>query len=197
MFDIDLTLINSNEYKNRTLNALATYTHKSTKEVEIIREQYLRSLATSKDFHPKELAKWMSMALGNNSDNIYELIWNKKILVGLCYDDVEEVLVKLGKNNTLGIYSEGFEDLQKLKLEANNLLKYFDPKWVYITRRKLGDVRLHTLGKVTVVDDNYKICEVLKDYEDVDVYWLNRKSNKKGKGVKTIKSLTEITNETA
>lgn len=195
MFDIDLTLINSNEYKDRSLNALTTYTHKSTVEVEVAREQYVRSLATTKDFHPKELAKWIAMSFGYDEDKILEIIWNNEILKGLTYDEVEGVLGKLGENNTLGIYSEGFEELQKLKLEANRIDKYFDPKWVYITRRKIGDRKFGSLGKVTIVDDNIEICKMLKDYKEVEVYWLNRKTNKKAKGVKTIHNLTELINE--
>lgn len=195
MFDIDLTLINSNEYKNRSLNALTTYTHKSTKEVEVAREQYVRSLATTKDFHPKELAKWIAMSFGYDEDKILEIIWNNEILKDLTYDEVEGVLGKLGENNTLGIYSEGFVELQKLKLEANRIDKYFDPKWVYITRRKIGDRKFGSLGKVTIVDDNIEICKMLKDYKEVEVYWLNRKTNKKAKGVKTIHNLTELINE--
>lgn len=195
LFDIDLTLINTDEYRERSLTALASYTHKSIGEVEIAREQYINSLQTTKDFHPKELAKWMSMALGNNMEKLLDQIWNKDILSGLVYEEVEIALEMLSEENTLGIYSEGFDDFQKLKLEANGLTKYFNPKWVFITRKKLGDVKVNTLGKVTIVDDNIKICEMLNDYKDVTILWLNRKTNKKSKDVRTIFSLKELVNE--
>ena len=110
------------------------------------------------------------------------------------FPEVIEVLEKMKDVYTLGIYSQGFESLQRLKIKFSGIENYFDKDLIFIDRDK---TQLEFVAKlptgVMVIDDKKEVIETLKNLRsDLELVWINRKDEEKFEGIRTIKSLEEL-----
>jgi hypothetical protein len=94
----------------------------------------------------------------------------------------------------LGIYSQGFVNLQKIKIKYSGIEKYFNKNLIFIDRDKTHQDFVKNLPiKATVVDDKKEVIETLKELRpDLKLIWINRKNDETIDGVKTIKNLKNL-----
>lgn len=152
---------------------------------------YYSTLSERTDFDPREITAYLSDRFGKDVAKLDRVFWeDDRIYEESLYPETREVLGKLKDRKTLGIFSQGNEDLQNRKLDAAKIRQYFSPEYVFIMRRKLSDEAIELLPReATFVDNKHDVVEALQKF--VDVIWLNRKSDESDPSIKTIHSLTE------
>lgn len=95
------------------------------------------------------------------------------------YDEVIDVLHKLGRNATLGIFSEGEVDFQKAKLVNTLIHAHFADEHLHIVSSKKDSIEkvLQQYGgqRVILVDDKIEVLELAKSLSnDVHTIWVKR-----------------------
>ena len=95
------------------------------------------------------------------------------------YSEVMQVLDSLSAIATLGIFSEGNLNFQKIKLQKTGIGKYFEQKNTHIVLNKLDELRsIHNRYKdVTTffVDDKLSILfDAKKMFPEIFVIWVKR-----------------------
>lgn len=193
LFDIDLTLINTLQITAKTNQRMATVLGLTAEDVADAVKSY-RETIYKNDFHPKNLIKELAKKWQVDEKKLLGAYWDEKTFRECLYPETEMVLKKLHTKYKLGIFSEGFEDCQGFKLEATQLDKYLETKLIFIRRRKLNIELIESWGEVIVVDDNRETIDYLQKCQQVTPIWLNRKSEEKMVGVRTIHNLEELEN---
>lgn len=97
----------------------------------------------------------------------------------ILYDEVIDVLQKLGRDVTLGIFSEGELDFQKAKLVNTMIHAHFLDDHVHIVSSKeatIGQIlEKYMNNRVTLVDDKIEVLELAKSLsEKVYTIWVKR-----------------------
>jgi phosphoglycolate phosphatase-like HAD superfamily hydrolase len=194
LFDLDDTLFSKNEYVKRLGDNLAKECGVSVEEVMTMEKDYFESLKNSNDFHIKNLLKY----LNKNFDKKIELEkFNSdklKIYSGSLFPDTIPVLKKLQKNNfTLGIYSQGFDDCQRVKMNASGIGDFIDNRFIFINRNKSDPEFIRTLPNSTIIDDKKEKIEQLELVGRFNLTWINRKNDEViGGKITTAKDLNEF-----
>lgn len=153
---------------------------------------YYANLEMSTDFSPREISVFIAQRYKVDSELLDKVFWgNTKIYKDSLYPEAEGVVQKLSSSKKLGIFSQGNKELQKHKLEACNLLKYFENEYIFIHRRKGSDEAIALLPReATVVDDNHDLILTIAPF--VDAIWVNRRTEDSDPNVQTIHSLSEL-----
>lgn len=192
ILDIDGTLFNSEEF-GKQIRAHFTKILRIAEE-ELIRANadYYAELETTTDFNPHDITEFLSQRFGGSKTDLDSVFWeDSQIYKNSLYEEVEEVLKKLSEEKELGIYSQGFEELQKRKLDASGIGKYFSGEYMFFNRRKLSDESIMLLPREsTVVDDSHDVVLAISHY--VDTIWMNRRTKDSDPNIKTIHSLREL-----
>lgn len=192
LFDIDGTLFDPEKF-GRLIRAEFTKILKIEEE-ELIRANadYYAALETTTDFNPREIVSFLATRFKVSRDPLDQIFWeNDEIYSGALYHEADHVLKKLSEKNTLGIFSQGNEELQARKLKGTGIKKYFRDENVYIYSRKLTDEAIELLPRdATVIDNHHDVAITLKKF--VNVVWINRKSEESDPQVRTIHSLEEL-----
>lgn len=165
-------------------------------EEEIIKilDEYRLGLDSSTDFRPEEYAKEISTKTGIKQELIEKIVFDPKNHQP--FEDTFEVLDKLSKNNDLGIFSEGFDNWQKKKIQLTGIWDFFDQKLMIIERRKLLPESISKIpNKAVVVDDKKEVIEILANTRpDLKLVWINRNNEEKleTSQIRTIKVLSDL-----
>lgn len=196
LFDWDDTLFSKTEYKKRLSVALANVSKISEDEVWKFEEEYFESLEKSGDFRVDNFLQFISQKSKTKIDLTNFINDNLNIYSGAVFSEAIDVLNQLKNVFVLGVYSQGFNDLQRLKIKNSGLKNYFDEKLIYINSNKLDPNFINTLPqKAIVIDDKKEVIEALKSNRpDLELIWINRIDDEKMPGVKTITSLRELEN---
>ncbi len=190
--DIDGTLFNPELFgkliRDRFVNILNT----SEEELMKVIADYYANLETTTDFNPREITVFIAQRYGSERDQLDAVFWeDNDIYRSSLYPEVESTLGILSKNEKLGIFSQGNEDLQRRKLIATGIVKYIDPEEIIIHRRKTSDEVLALLPHdAVVVDDNHDVAITLAPL--TQSIWINRRSDENDSKVKTIHALNEL-----
>ena len=82
---------------------------------------------------------------------------------------------------TFGIYSQGFESLQRLKIKLSETENYFNKDLIFIDRDKIRPKFVAKLPtRTTVVDDKKEVIEALASTRpDLCLVWINRIDDEK------------------
>lgn len=193
LFDWDDTLFSKVEYKKRLRNNLAKICEVSEEEIFKFEEKFFENLKRSDDFQIKKFVESFSEKFNKkielkdfNSDNL-------KIYSGALFSETISVLEKLNDNFDLGIYSQGFVSLQKIKIRSSGVENFFKKEFVYIDRNKLrADFVSKLLDEAIIVDDKKEVMEKLKPLNRFKIIWINRNDDEPIEGVTTIHSLEEL-----
>jgi FMN phosphatase YigB (HAD superfamily) len=82
------------------------------------------------------------------------------------YDEVPDVLATLSKTTILGIFSEGEEEFQIMKLKKTNIYDFFDKDHIYVEILKKAKIKLisekYVGASVWVIDDKLPILALMK-----------------------------------
>jgi len=190
LFDIDNTLIDTKKLSLLAYTDIAKQTGKSFEEISKLKDEYKDSLELNTDFYPDRLMVFLEKKIGQPIDNPFN---KKEIYVESLFEETVELLNKLKQTKRLGIYSEGFTDYQTKKLEFSGIIGFFDKDLIFIKRRKLDKASLDVIPDgATVIDDSQKVIEEIKKYEKFETLWLNRNTDEKMNGIRTIEKLGEL-----
>lgn len=194
LFDWDDTLFSKTEYKKRLSLALANVSKIPEDEVWKFEEEYFESLDKSGDFRIDNFLKFISQRSEIKIDLTNFVNDNLNIYSGSVFSEVINVLNQLRNTFVLGVYSQGFNDLQRMKIKNSGLENYFDEKLIYINSNKLDPKFIATLPTESIIiDDKKEVIETLKQLRfDLELIWINRINDEKMEGVKTITSLREL-----
>jgi FMN phosphatase YigB (HAD superfamily) len=113
------------------------------------------------------------------------------------FPETISVLDKLKKSGfKLGVYSQGFTSLQKIKIESSGIKDYFDENFIFISRDKTDPKFVATLPNgATIVDDKEEeVVRPLNTTGRFDVVWMNRKNGERISDVTTVEDLNEFAN---
>lgn len=193
LFDWDDTLFSKVEYKKRLRSNLARICEVSEEIIFEVEEKYFNNLEKTDDFRIDTFVQSFEEKFGKkieledfNSDKLG--IYSQAL-----FPEAISVLDKLKNKFNLGIYSQGFIALQKMKIKLSGVEDFFDEKFVFIDRDKLNPEFLTKLPDgAIIVDDKKEVVEKLKTLNRFNVIWINRINDEKIQGIKTIKNLLEI-----
>lgn len=195
MFDIDRTLLDTQKFKILFPRIFSKELDIEERDFETAELGYLSSLESSTDFYHIDYLSFLSRKLRVPLSNLKRIYLDKNLFKKSLFKDTITVLEKLHRKYTLGIFSEGIESFQVLKLKKSGIYKFFDPKQIFIFRRKLETENLQKLLKgAFIVDDKEEVIKALLDYGGFEPVWLNFKSDKKLSGVLTIRRLGDLLN---
>lgn len=190
LFDIDNTLIDTKKLSFLAYTDIAKQTGKSFEEISKLKDEYKDSLEFNTDFYPDRLMDFLVKKIGQPIDNPFD---KKEIYVESLFEETIELLTKLKQTKRLGIYSEGFTDYQTRKLEFSGIIDFFDKDLIFIKRRKLDNDSLNVIPYGAIlIDDNPKVVEKMKKNERIKPFWINRKTDEKMEGIRTIRKLNEL-----
>lgn len=176
LFDIDYTLINSQISKELRRERFSKLLGISEEDFSLTEKEYVKKDTGFTDFDPNEYVDFITNKYSVSREDISKIFFDDINFQRALYPDVIASLDKLRNNYSLGIFSEGMEDFQMMKLHRSDILKYFDPKLVFIHRRKLTGEVLSLLPEgCYIVDDNVFVVEALCKTGDCKPIWLNRK----------------------
>lgn len=192
LFDIDGVLFDTERFGKLLRSRFVKILDISEEELISANADYYSGLEERTDFDPREITAYLSDRFGKDVAKLDRVFWEEEGLYQeSLYPETKEVLEKLRDQKTLGIFSQGNEELQNRKLDAARLRDYFSPEYVFIHKRKLSDEAIELLPReATFVDNKHDVVEALKQF--VDVIWINRKSDESDPKIKTIHSLTEL-----
>ena len=192
LFDIDGVLFDPEKFGKLIRAEFVKVLNISEEELIRANADYYSELESSTDFDPHDIAAYIAARFKTEPEVLDRVFWeNDEIYKGSIFQDVEESLKKLSHSHILGIFSQGNEDLQKRKLEAGGVKKYFKDDQVFIQTRKLSDEAIELLPReATVIDNKHDVVSALSKF--VNVIWLNRKTEDSDPQIKTIHSLREL-----
>lgn len=196
LFDWDDTLFSKKLYKGNLLSNLARICEISIEEATAADNEYFENLIKSGDFKIEDYLSFFEKRFNKKINlkdfNTDELgIYSKAL-----FDETIEVLKKMKYDYTLGIYSQGFESLQRLKIKFSGIENYFDKDLIFIDRDKTQPEFVAKLPTgVMVVDDKKEVIKTLSETRpDLELAWINRLDQEKLEGprARTIKGLNEL-----
>lgn len=194
LFDWDDTLFSKNLYKNNLITNLARVCEITKEEALKTDDEYFNNLKKSSEFKIENFLNTFEYKFGNkinmddfNTDKLE--IYSKSL-----FNETIEVLEKMKDEYTLGVYTQGFESLQRLKMKFSGIENYFDKDFIFINRDKTRpEVIVKLPTGAMVIDDKKEVIETLRKLRmDLDLVWINRKDDDHFDGALTIKSLEEL-----
>lgn len=206
LFDVDRTLIDTDQLKRKFFAALATLTNRSADQIKQSYLQYRESLKNEAgqisvtEFNPSVWLKIINQETGVSLKKLTTTFLDPELYLQSVFADTVPTLEKLQPKVILGIFSESVTSWQKKKIKQAGLAKFFDQNYQFIYLHKLleADEDLTRLDSGSViVDDRLDILlNLAKKYPHLRLIHINRKPTTKNKvhhQIKTIKSLTELT----
>lgn len=192
LFDIDGVLFDTEKFGKLLRSEFVRILDIGEEELISANADYYSNLSERTDFDPRGITAYLSERFEKDVVKLDHVFWKEDDLYQeSLYPETQEVLRELKDQKTLGIFSQGNEELQNRKLDAAKLRDYFSPEHVFIHRRKLSDDAIELLPRqATFVDNKHDVVVALQKF--VDVIWINRKSDELDPEIKTIHSLREI-----
>jgi len=193
LFDWDDTLFSKTEYKKKLRSNLARICEVSEKEIFDFEEKYFNNLVKSGDFQIDDFVNSFSTKF-NRKINLEDFSTNRlEIYSEALFPETVGVLNKLKNNFRLGIYSQGFDSLQRIKIRSSGIENFFDQDLIYINRNKLDPDFVSELpNNAIIIEDKREVIKELKNTGRFQLFWINRIDDQKMEGVNTIKSLNEL-----
>lgn len=191
LFDIDKTLLNTNQMVNDISTTLTNIIHLPNKHVLFSKSnKYIASLSADREFDPKNFVDNLSketkfekpallLKAFYGESNVYQ----KNL-----FPDTLPALKKLSKIYRLGIYSEGTLKFQHHKLKSLKISNYLEKKYIYIFKNKTSPGIIKQIpSNSVVVDDKEPVVKILNKYNRYAI-WINRLDNRKLINIPTIYS---------
>ena len=193
LFDIDGTLFDADLF-GKQIRAEFMKILGATED-DLIRTiaDYYAALEHYSDFNPREITDFVSKRYEVDKALLDEVFWGEDVIYKeSLYKETLDVLKKISRGKTLGIFSQGNQELQERKLTAAGIIKYFDENYIFVHPRKLSDAAIEVLPRdATVVDDNHDVAATIASF--VESIWINRRTQDNDPNIRTIHSLTELT----
>ena len=193
LIDIDDTMFSKDKFIRNLSENLANVCQVQSEEILELEKKYIASLAKSGDFRIDNFLEYLEENFNKKIELDDFVSDNLGIYSASLFTDTITALDKLKNNFRLGIYSQGFTDIQEIKIRSSGIKDFFDEKFIYIDRDKLSDDFLKQLPDgVTIIDDKKEVVKKLKSLNRFNIIWINRNDNEQIDGITTIKSLDEL-----
>lgn len=196
LFDIDNTLLNTNQLRERIDKRFSQTLKIELRKVTKAKDAYVATLMKSTDFNPDDYIKYTCKTFGVDR-KLLEMVYfqSPNIYQRVLYPETRAVLKKFQAVYRLGIFTEGRRRFQLTKMKLSGLLPYFNQAFIFIHRRKLEPEVLKKLPPgAFIVDDKLEVAGTLLSYPNVTPIWLNRQDEKKHPRILTIYSLKDLKN---
>ena len=164
LFDIDNTLINTHDFKVKFAKNISIRCNIDLETFHNFEKKYIQQINGSNNINISEYTVAIANEFNCPVKKIEEnYINDKKIYQEVVFEGVEQLLIQLKEKHTLGIYSEGSQILQMLKLNNSDLSSYFSLEHIYIFRNKLDDENIAKLPTESIIiDDKKEVIAYLK-----------------------------------
>jgi FMN phosphatase YigB (HAD superfamily) len=164
LFDIDYTLIDCDIIKKRPIENIAKNFGIEIGKINEARDKYYEGLKSTSDIDPDELLGVIQKQIGVPLVELKKIYYDTAIYIESLYPGVIETIEQINLEKfQLGVFSEGRDYYQKFKLEASEILPYFDQKLLYVKRRKKSPQFIRSLPKGSlVIDDRLDVVKELK-----------------------------------
>jgi FMN phosphatase YigB (HAD superfamily) len=182
LLDIDNTLFNSASYREKFFQTLFDFLKgEGVEEAERLCEDVYKVLRTEKGlFAPEEFVDALVVKAAispTHKEKILEIIYSSQAMEGNLYDEVHDSLMELQKYAILGIFSQGSEKLQKLKLSP--IMHFFHQDHMYVVTSKEKAIakvfKKYRDDQIFLVDDALPVLYTLKHmYPNVCTIWMKR-----------------------
>ncbi len=194
LFDIDLTLINTDLLKKLQIKSLALKLNTTEEKVLEVGKSYFRTLKSSVDFKPEGMTSHLSREFEFKQEKLLKVFYSKRSdYRKSLFKDTTRVLKELSSHYPLGIFSEGHKKFQLTKLKFSNIYKYFSQDHIYIFKRKGTEKALDQIPpKSIIVEDRKEHVGKIARHGDLIPIWLNRKDEKMNKSITTINKLSNL-----
>lgn len=181
IFDIDHTLFDTDKYLDTMFKSLQEILPDMSAEnvVSVAKEAYIKMREVDV-FHPRRFAEMLQQHLQRYIDmqKVIAILEDPNLLASCIYEDVHEVLQKLSEEEiTLGIFSTGDKQLQRVKIQS--IQNFFREKDIHIFTLK--DVEVHQLlamyedKNVYAIDDHVRVlAEFAKQDIPSTTIWITR-----------------------
>lgn len=191
LFDIDGTLFDSRKFLRSVWDSYCSNFNIPVLKLRETIDTYYLGLENRTGFNPKDLIGAISKRFNVDRNDIWKIFWdNKNLYEDAIFFDTADALSFARKNFKVGIFSQGFFDFQKHKLEMMGVLDYFNPELLFVTTDKSQDKFLKTLPENSIIiEDTYEVVTKLGDFKPI---WINRNSDENDPDIPTIHSLTEL-----
>ena len=180
LFDWDDTLFSKTIYKENLISNLAVVCGVGIDEAAAADGEYFENLARSDDFRIEDYLNFFEQKFGKKPDKEIFITDKLGIYSGSLFPEVINILKELKKKGiTLGIFSQGFDSLQRLKIKNSGIEDYFDKDLIFIDRDKARPEFISGLPKNSIViDDKKEVIEAIgRQRADLNPIWINRKDN--------------------
>jgi len=194
LFDIDKTLFDTSRFIAGAEQRLQELTHLSAEDIALLKTSYGQTLDKYTDFDPWKFCTYVAESLNKDPQQLIKAYIDTNLFPTLLYEDVKPELTKLATTHTLGVFSEGVEKWQELKLSAGKIIDLFDPNHIYISRRKTASEYLSSLPEAVVLDDNNQVISELVKYPQFTIIQMDRSHRADLIGTTIITSLKELQN---
>ncbi|HEX9817585.1 MAG TPA: HAD hydrolase-like protein [Patescibacteria group bacterium] len=176
LFDIDETLMNTTQFVNGQFVELAKLFGKDAENVKKVFTTYWSGLESNTDFSPEDCIAYLANHYQHNKAEVERVFYHPQIFGAALFPEVKSVLKKLQTMKiSLGIYSEGFESFQQRKLQANGILRFFEPNYRRVLRRKMDPKVIKSLPKNTIIiDDKAEVIAFLEPFPNIIPLHLTR-----------------------
>ena len=197
-FDIDSTVFTTHLFKKTRVNPrLVELLGVSFEKLAEVDKKYFGSLEKGTDFNYHEYASFLFEAFSTvggvaSTTELEALFENPSMYKDMIYPDVLPILRQLRElGNTLGIYSEGFDDFQRNKIVHTGIVSFFDEDRVHISRRKKTPEVIALLDANSIVVDD-KLEYLVGLPEGMTPLMIQREPDATPAPVQKIQSLEEI-----
>jgi len=195
LFDWDDTLFSKVEYKKNLRSNLARICEVSEEEIFEFEEKYFNGLINSGDFQIDDFVNSFSKKFNKKIDLEDFSTDRLGIYSSALFPETIGVLNKLKINFRLGIYSQGFDSLQRIKIRSSGIENFFDQSLICINRNKLDPDFIKKLpNDAIIIEDKKEVIEKLKNTGRFQLFWINRNNDERIEGIATIKNLGELVN---
>lgn len=175
LFDLDRTLFDTDWFGVRMRQILEEMTGFKYEVIQARIDVYKNGLESNLWFDFRELVKDFADSDEEYSKIVHAFVSDQTAF--RVYDDVRDCLSNLkDKGYTLGIFSEGVEWFQEIKLDKIGIRKYLGSELLFIGLNKRTKEFLDQIPEgAVIVDDNPEVIEVLENDGRFVPVWLNRK----------------------
>lgn len=195
LFDIDRTIFDTSKFGRKIEAKIARIVSANTKFITDIKNIYKAKLQKDTDFLPRELLKEISLKFNYSYEKLLRTYFaDSEIFNDSLYEDTPRVFKSLGQNGyRIGIFSEGDEEFQEMKIKNPNVSIYLDRKLIFIAKRKLDNGFLGTIPRGSIiVDDTLGVIESLLNFGKHTPVYINRQDHTSHPVARTIHRLSEL-----
>lgn len=194
LFDWDDTLFSKTKYRRNVINNLSRLSQLPLEEISEFEAHYFNNLIRSDDFTIEDFINKFSRQFNKNIDIEYFSTDKLSIYSQSLFPETAQILEKIKDKYSLGIYSQGFVGLQKLKIKYSGIGDFFDDNLIFIDRNKTRpEFVLQIPINVTIVDDKKEVVESLvQQRPDLKVIWMNRINDEIIDRVAKIQNLNDL-----